>query len=72
MKRRGQDQAKPEHIDKKVREAFGADEEQLAEEYDRIEAQLKPSEEPAVPEGEFEKLLKRLGETAEKKHKPKG
>ncbi len=72
MKKKGQDQAKPEYIDKKVRVAFGADEEQLAEEYDRFAAQIGSSEEPAVPEGEFERILKRVGETIEKNHKPKG
>lgn len=72
MKKKGRDQAKLGHIDKKVREAFGVDEERLAEEYDRLAEQMKSSETPAAPEGEFEKLLKRVEEAAGKKHKPKG
>ncbi len=72
MERKGQDQTKLEHIDKKVRVAFGADEEGLVEEYDRLAVQLESSEESAAPEGDFERILKRVEETVGKKHKSKG
>ena len=73
MKKKGRDQAKLEHIDKKVREAFGVNEERLAKEYDWFAKQLKALKAPAAPEGEFDKLLNRVEEgTAGKKHKPKG
>ena len=42
------------------------------EHIDRLAEQMKSSETPAAPEGEFEKLLKRVQEAAGKKHKPKG
>ncbi len=66
MKKKGQDQAKHEYVDKKVRVVFGADEGRLAEEYDRIAAGLDGSDEPAAPEGEFEKILKRVEKAVEK------
>lgn len=72
MKKKGQDQAKHEYVDKKVRVVFGADEGRLAEEYDRIAAGLDGLGEPAAPEGEFEKILKRVEEAVEKKSEPKG
>ncbi len=66
MERKGQDREKSNEIDEKVRVAFGTDEGQLAEEYDRLAARMEASKEPSVPEGEFEKILARFEKSYEK------
>ena len=60
MKEKGQNRDRQNGIDEKVKTAFGTDESQLAEMYERIAAQKESSGAPPAPEGELEKILARI------------